>query len=81
MFNSNNSKGKAETGDVAGGGEEGSRKRGEGRRGGGGGGRGGGGGGGRGGGGGGRGGGGGGRGGGGGGLDKSMLRQRCVSRI
>ena len=74
MFNSNNSKGKAETGDVAGGGEEGSRKRGEGRRGGGGGGRGGGGGG-------GRGGGGGGRGGGGGGLDKSMLRQRCVSRI
>ena len=66
MFNSNNSKGKAETGDVAGGGEEGSRKRGEGRRGGGGGGRGGG---------------GGGRGGGGGGLDKSMLRQRCVSRI
>ena len=73
MFNSNNSKGKAETGDVAGGGEEGSRKRGEGRRGGGGGGRGGGGGG-------GRGGGGGGRGGGGGGLDKSMLRQRCVSR-
>ena len=81
MFNSNNSKGKAETGDVAGGGEEGSRKRGEGRRGGGRGGRGGGGGGGRGGGGGGRGGGGGGRGGGGGGLDKSMLRQRCVSRI
>ena len=66
MFNSNNSKGKAETGDVAGGGEEGSRRRGEGRRGGGGGGRGGG---------------GGGRGGGGGGLDKSMLRQRCVSRI
>ena len=66
MFNSNNSKGKAETGDVAGGGEEGSRRRGEGRRGAGGGGRGGG---------------GGGRGGGGGGLDKSMLRQRCVSRI
>ena len=59
MFNSNNSKGKAETGDVGGGGEEGSRRRGEGRRGGG----------------------GGGRGGGGGGLDKSMLRQRCVSRI
>ena len=42
MFNSNNSKGKAETGDVAGGGEEGSRRRGEGRRGAGGGGRGGG---------------------------------------
>ena len=68
MFNSNNSKGKAETGDVAGGGEEGSRRRGEGRRGGGeegsrrrGEGRRGGGGGGRGGGGGGRGGGGGGR--------------------
>ena len=49
MFNSNNSIGTAEPGDVGGGG--------------------------------GRGGGGGGRGGGGGGLDKSMLRQRCVSRI
>ena len=62
MFNSNNSIGTAEPGDVGGGGEEGRRRRGEGRRGRGGGGRGGG-------------------GGGGGGLDKSMLRQRCVSRI
>ena len=64
MFNSNNSIGTAEPGDVGGEGEGRRRRRG---RGGGGRGRGGGG--------------GGGRGGGGGGLDKSMLRQRCVSRI